>query len=564
MMTNNEPHSTDSDPAYEERLRNRLETLREELDAGNVIFASHLREQILESFAKIRTGPDGKIDLSTVDGRIRVVALSVEHYAAVKEAKSISLDHVQTEYFAMLEDLLGDVANHCKKHDIQPYQFATYSKTNTDIIKQISTNADSISEIISNFWDNYGFVVKVHLEEMENVRGVFGGDVFPIGSNNIGCQAGVYLDTIVLPDPLLRLYTRLRSTIPDHELTYQVIKHGLTALSYKPLAFTDTSAPIIVIAPGSSEAETSIGFKEFVREDTLLHLNSAIGSDFQSLDELLEYVSTIEDPNDLEKKSLRPERLLSGASDDPDLLSRMQAMEKFAGSRTSINSLLTGLTEYIVADAYGRMGQANAVLIASQQYGGMPLLDAPVSWRHLCWKYEYDATRSQSPDTRRVDMTVVNALVQSSDITGELLAGITPEGLVELRNSGLMEDVRSIIRDGLSDIYAQNEVGDEATAAKVVRNFTEAIKAAEDSLSKWRSKRRTLFLRDIPELTAASSLVIAGTVGGNYALTLVAAAATMIGFPTIKDVWKQGKELVDQGEQLRKTPFGLLLWNRSG
>lgn len=57
--------------AYEERVRERLVILK-----------------VIESLQAVRYGPDGKIDLDTVDGLVRALALTVEHIKYREESKN--------------------------------------------------------------------------------------------------------------------------------------------------------------------------------------------------------------------------------------------------------------------------------------------------------------------------------------------------------------------------------------------------------------------------------------------------------------------------------------------
>lgn len=65
---------------YEERLRYRLKILSEQLKADKVKIASHLAEDFEESFRNIKYDESGEIILESVDGRIRSMALAIEHF----------------------------------------------------------------------------------------------------------------------------------------------------------------------------------------------------------------------------------------------------------------------------------------------------------------------------------------------------------------------------------------------------------------------------------------------------------------------------------------------------
>lgn len=60
---------------YEKRLRRRLKILQEKLKEGKVVIQKGL--SIEDSLLAVRYGPDGEIDLNTVDGAVRSMALAI-------------------------------------------------------------------------------------------------------------------------------------------------------------------------------------------------------------------------------------------------------------------------------------------------------------------------------------------------------------------------------------------------------------------------------------------------------------------------------------------------------
>ena len=89
----------------DDELRARLETLKEEMEAGRVHFAPHLN--VVESLMAVRHGPDGKVDLSTVASGVRALANAVAYSRQRREAKeAVSLRDLQSTYFDFIEKKL--------------------------------------------------------------------------------------------------------------------------------------------------------------------------------------------------------------------------------------------------------------------------------------------------------------------------------------------------------------------------------------------------------------------------------------------------------------------------
>lgn len=91
---------------YEKRLRRRLKILQEKLKEGNVKIAEGL--DVEKSLLAVRSGPDGEIDLNTVDGLVRSMALAVTAMHDREELKKkLRLMKYKICIFNLLNKILG-------------------------------------------------------------------------------------------------------------------------------------------------------------------------------------------------------------------------------------------------------------------------------------------------------------------------------------------------------------------------------------------------------------------------------------------------------------------------
>jgi len=83
---------------YEERLQRRLQILKKQFDEGKIKIAEGL--QVIDSLKAVRYRPDGLVDLDTVDGLVRSMALAAEHFHDREELRNLfSLSEIQNTYF---------------------------------------------------------------------------------------------------------------------------------------------------------------------------------------------------------------------------------------------------------------------------------------------------------------------------------------------------------------------------------------------------------------------------------------------------------------------------------
>src|ERR1700722_2889269 len=91
---------------YEARLQKRLFILREKFKSRTIVIPKD--PQIEKSLLAMRLAPDGSVDLNTVDGIVRSIALAVEGIHERDELKkATSLAEIQSTYFSFLENNFG-------------------------------------------------------------------------------------------------------------------------------------------------------------------------------------------------------------------------------------------------------------------------------------------------------------------------------------------------------------------------------------------------------------------------------------------------------------------------
>ena len=159
---------------YEKRLRRRLKILQEQLEAGKIRFAKDL--QIEKSLMDVRIGSDGEIDLDTVDGAVRSMALAITVIHDREELKKeVSLSEIQNMYFNFINDNFGGFYKIMRERGLTPHQAGLAARNSDDSIKELTQNLDEFLGLIEQFWKDFGEIAHIHVEDMHgNVKGVFG------------------------------------------------------------------------------------------------------------------------------------------------------------------------------------------------------------------------------------------------------------------------------------------------------------------------------------------------------------------------------------------------------
>ena len=476
-----------------DELHERVMILKEEIEAGRF----HIRKglEAAESLKKVRFAADGKIDPSTVDGAVRAMAMAADYSRFRREVKKTPLKDSQTEYFELLETFFGRPFAEMRKHKLTPPQVAANLVSEPKIVNAFAAEANEFVSAINQFWQYHGPIVEAHLQDMNGLKSVFGGDIFPSYVRNIATSVGLYVDTLVLPDPLLRMASFVGAMKTD-ELLYMTAKHALNALRYKELALADVNPPIVVIAPDPASLEPSFrSVLQFAGEgDLLLHSSRLFGRNFADIGELTEFLEKFSGPRDLAANVSDRSRLLFDVEWSGPLEQQIQRFTADMDEKLGTQFAKQSVGKAVQFSLLGRMMQANDVIFKASRLQGNPLIDAPTSWQYLLWKYEYDAGKS----TENIrDVLISNAIsVEGSSDIG-LLAGLPPETLIELRRAGAMSELRSLIGKGIRNIDTASQSSLGEVGAAVSANLSNAFAEHQKDLRSLSSERKKFFGLDV-------------------------------------------------------------------
>jgi hypothetical protein len=164
---------TESDQkGYEERLQRRLQILKKQFEAGKITLAPD--SQVIESLKAVRFAPDGTVDLASVDGLVRSLALAVEIVHDREELKkSISLAEIQNTYFSFVERNFGQFYRIMLDRGLTPHDAGIALSRKESTIAKLTKNLAGFLATIEEFWTHVGDAAHIHVEDMhEALKGV--------------------------------------------------------------------------------------------------------------------------------------------------------------------------------------------------------------------------------------------------------------------------------------------------------------------------------------------------------------------------------------------------------
>lgn len=540
---------------YEQRLRRRLKILQEQFKAGKVYINEGL--EVEKSLLAVRQGPDGEVDLNTVDGLVRSMALAVTAMHDREELKKeASLLEIQNTYFSFIEQNFGHFYKKMLKEKLTPHDVGTALTRNKEFVDEFTKNLDEFLNVINQFWENAGEIAHIHVEDMHgNIKGIFGGDLFPSHNENIASKCGIYADTIVLPDPFLRS-KHIFENYPKKDCAYYLLKHAMNILQYKELACADVDIPIVVILPDLAvlQDDERDFFHSLGKQDSIVHAGKLFGRNFESFEELMDFAQALDTVERAVAEIGDASRVLFDTEWTGDVETQLKRALKSKHYKPFVES--PGIL--LASQSLGRMSVSNELLVKSRRLNGTPIIDAPTSWQYLVWKLEYDAGRIES-ELKSQGLHVVKGL---SDLAGndmQWLGKIPPQALIELRKQGAMEEIRNVLGSGINEIIEANPSNFHRSRDKILANIDAAFRQHQENIKDLSAKKWKFAGKDIGSWLVVGTLEVAAAVTGTPVWGLATIAADqMLDVPKLKDIPKSIRDLADENNKLKKSPVGML------
>lgn len=535
----------------------KIKHLIEEVKKGTVTFAEGMN--VLDAFQNIKYDKNGKVIPESVDPMINSLANTVQMHESHKILKSVSLKFIQEEYFRFLELFFSEPYNEMIKHGLAPYMIAEDISKNEKLVHTFYSEISEFEKKLNSFWDKGGPVIEAHMLDMKGLKTVYGGSLFPDYEKNLISRAGLYFDTIVLPDPLLKILPMFHH-MPPNKAMYFLINSVLTALSMKEVILADVNPPIAIIAPDAFCRDDSI--KDYIRDvsekDIISHIEYIFQKTFRNISEADRFLQSMSDIKILKSNIKNPERLLF----DTDWQEfSLEKQIEYGFKDTGINE--SELYKLLRISITGRMMQANDLVFKSSQINGVPILDAPTSWEYFIWKYEYDNNFAQD-----VFKDFSNIVISRSLLDNKLLwMGDVPyKELIEIRKKGELNELRESLFKGIVEIQDASDSAYEEKIENAIKAIEGTLQNHQTILVECKNNFKKYLGYDVTPWLVTGGISIAAASTGNIPLSLISAATNMLGCSNGKELWQKGKELMGDINNIKRAPMGMLLnvYEKSG
>ncbi|HCR0071122.1 TPA: hypothetical protein OMT76_004088 [Klebsiella aerogenes] len=547
------------DEDYISGLTDRVFLIKSQLEAGKLHIASHLIDGFRESFDKIKLRSDGKVDPTTVDGRIRAMGAAVNHFFERNEIKKkFNITDFQEAYYRILFGNFYQFYDDFIKSKAEPYQVAHFISEQSDFVEHLDQIFPDLLSDVKGFWEASYEIGEIHLQDGEQLKANFAGDLFPAYTENAVSSTGLYIDTMILPCPILRV-GRLHGVTNKKHFCFLLMKHVLTCMTYRDLALEDIEPAIVLVLPDKRDFrdEHNEGLHERATPFILSHAQYLYDRRFESKDELLEFSSSLSDVDKVFKELKRPERLVFDAEWGPG--GRAQLERHLADPERLKSPILDGNPGIeVMFTCTGRMPQALAARINSQDFRSTPFINAETSWIYYTWLMEYEALDFKVDDETLKNLHMVNALTKGMQGEFSWLGDIPLKNILEIRRNGLMPEVRDVLSSGVSEVINSSPYDYNASSQRVIDNVDKAFIQHQRFLDKVKREKLRILGVEVAPFVVNGVFGIASALINKPELAMTSFALGTLGLPSLKDIRTSFKNREEKLANYKKTATGLM------
>jgi hypothetical protein len=442
------------------------------------------------------------------------------------------------EYFALIDEYFGSILHHLGDDDTSHIDFGNAFSKYPIVSDLIIDSVESISEDIDSFWDKHAKIKYNDISNQDSLKCLFSGRLTPSILSQFVKKSGLYVDTIILPDPIFNLSEfRDQSGRAGEFWLYQLLKSVSNMWNMKGLFEADLEIPIVEIIPvnvGLIPDLSVAKLYETAKGQTNRYLSQLFDQPVESADDrdkIIKMISSFESiPGLIPDRAEAPEEYRN-----PEDMKEIFKSLGDTWSQHVAGNITPG--DLFLLQIEGQFIRAEEHKYFCEYMNAEPIYDLELPWHFF----------NMSSPRIDLDTAISNVLVKEQF---DWVTNISTESLVRLREEHELEYMRQVLRRGITSLKARKKGNLLSVAEEVETNFQEALSQQAAEKQQIQEKINTFEKRDVVAWGVSN---LAGLIGGVGFLNLPFL------FRDIKKLLQTKKDLLHEQEEIEDRFINILL-----
>jgi hypothetical protein len=393
---------------------------------------------------------------------------------------------IYQKYFDIIDEYFGSIKRYLgpeeESHIDLGLEIANYPLI-SDLIYDAT---EDIHSEIDSFWQaNLKDIIK-YTEEQEVLKCIYSGSISPPVLEHFVKKSALYIDTIILPDPIFNL-VRLQEHLQKDNKYYlnKLIKNVFNIWKLKDLILADTKERILVILPINLElVNQNDRDKLFEASETKYasYIGSLFGEKFADRESCLKYLGQYDSSRDIFEKIRRHEILPN----------EFKTFDSFDSFLTNLHDTwkITDIDSATLGSSLGIYINTQFIRVQEHRFFCQRLHAEPIYDDHLPWfffNYEMGGLD--------MDASIASALQQEKF---EWITRVPLQVLRAFREENKLEYMRSVIRRGITDLKAHKDKDLLKVSEIIQANMQEEFRRQAAEMNELRKKASSIMKKEIP------------------------------------------------------------------
>lgn len=356
------------------------------------------------------------------------------------------MDKIFNNYFQLIDSFFRSIKHYLDKKDDSHIELSERIANYPFVSDLISDAISDIDIEIEKFWkDNIKQVTQYTIQQ-DSLKCLFSGDISPVILENFIKKTALYIDTVILPDPIYNLTLFHQQMKIDKKYYLKLmIKHVFNIWKLKDVILADTDNKIILILPINLSLIHPEKRKKIIinaNKNFLIYSNKIFQQDFNNVESFYNFIEKMTSINVIYNK-------IKDSKITPNIFKQAESFNKFL-TDISKAAKLTGFKKNIsVGGQFATYLQSQFIRVQEHKYFCNTLKAEPIYDYELPWfffNYELGGLD--------MDAAIANSLQKEKF---NWINNLPIDTIKVFRMENRLDYMRNILRKGITDLKAKND-----------------------------------------------------------------------------------------------------------
>jgi len=462
----------------------------------------------------------------------------------MQEITQPNIKQIYKNYFEIIDSFFGSIKHYLGEekdsHIDLGIDMASYPLISDLIVDAIG----DLDKEIEKFWSENAKNVFDYIKTQNTLKCVYSGDISPVVLEDFVKRSSLYVDSVVIADPIYNLSIFQKQIILDDKYYLnKLIRHVFNIWKLKDLVLADTKENILFILPINLQLVNSEDRNILLNNANNKftgYINSITDKAFSTAQDSLAFLEEFQ-TNEKVYNEIKNPKLL------PTLLQNEKSLEKFlnnfgeTGKYSQFGDKSTGWN-------FGLYIQSQFIRVQEHRFFCDRLVAEPIYDYELPWFFF-----NHEIGCSGIDEAIINSLQKESF---EWISKVPISAIKVLRSENKLEYMRSLLRKSITDLKAKNDKDLMIVSDQIEKNFQEAFKQQQSEIKSLENEVSSIIKKEIPITTGG---FLAGFVPYLGNVVSIATAGR-----DIKNLFKRRKEAKNEISSKESYFINLLMKSHDG